>query len=92
MEEMTQTPNTPAISKCHCGADADVYGTYSGNHWQVVCVNRAAHTLTRECGSRHRAVCLWNNRLLSHTPTPKPIKQVVQSILRGVKVKSKEKE
>lgn len=33
--------------------------------YQVVCENR--HTLSKYCRTRHRAICLWNNRVSQHS-------------------------
>ena len=61
-----QKITTPKIKKCSCGSDAkiqtwDCYGEYE---FQVVCENK--HTLTKYCKTKHRAICRWNNRLLTH--------------------------
>lgn len=62
---MKQKVITPQINNCYCGSLAkiqtwDIYGEYI---FQVVCENR--HTLTRYCGTKHRAICRWNNRVLN---------------------------
>jgi len=62
---MKQKIITPELKECFCGAKSkiqtwDIYGAYI---YQVVCENR--HTLTRYCGTRHRAICRWNNRVVN---------------------------
>lgn len=63
---MAQQIKTPEIIDCYCGSKAkiqtwDIYGEYT---FQVVCENK--HTLTKYCGSRHRAICRWNNRVTNN--------------------------
>jgi len=65
MNSYKQPIITPEISQCYCGAKAkiltwDVYGEYE---YQVKCENK--HTLTKYCGTKHRAICRWNNRVLN---------------------------
>lgn len=57
-----QKPITPPIEDCWCGEGARVLD--SDVH-QMMCQVEcwANHTLTKDCGSFHRAVCLWNNRV-----------------------------
>jgi len=57
----TQTPITPPVSDCYCGKKAIAIDWEFRDRWQVICDSN--HTLTKECGSRHRAVCRWNNRV-----------------------------
>lgn len=53
---------TPPISKCYCGEEAKIQTWESYDIiYQVVCNNR--HTLTKYCGSAHRAICRWNHRV-----------------------------
>lgn len=52
---------TPEVSDCYCGAKARTIDWYYNDQWKVYCDKN--HTLSKECGSRHRAVCLWNNRV-----------------------------
>ncbi len=61
---MKQKVITPEISTCFCGAKSKVqtWDTYGEYIYQVVCENR--HTLTKYCGTRHRAICRWNNRVV----------------------------
>jgi len=58
-----QKITTPEISKCYCGASAKVqtWDIYGENIYQVVCENR--HTVTKYCGTKHKAICRWNNRV-----------------------------
>lgn len=58
---MKQTPVTPQISDCFCGSKAKAIDWDFKDMWQVMCDKN--HTLTKECGTRHRATCLWNNRI-----------------------------
>lgn len=52
---------TPKIKECPiCGAEAKALSWNFDFNYQVMCDNN--HTLTKECGSRHRAVCKWNNK------------------------------
>ena len=58
---MTQKVVTPPIKACaRCGAQARVIGWNFDFMYRVMCDNN--HTSTKECGSAHRAICLWNNR------------------------------
>ena len=53
-----QRPITPPIALCaKCGAEAKCIDLDS--LWRVVCENN--HKATKRCGSRHRAICRWNN-------------------------------
>ena len=55
-----QRPITPPIALCaKCGAKAECLDWDFNDRWQVICDNN--HTSTKECGSRHRAICRWNN-------------------------------
>ena len=63
---MKQIPKPPSIINCYCGDKAEVFecddlsiGYY--NTWQVMCDRN--HTMSKYCGSMHRAICLWNNRV-----------------------------
>jgi hypothetical protein len=57
---MAQKIVTPEIVKCaKCGADATCLDWDFNDQWKVYCDNN--HTATRECGTRHRAICRWNN-------------------------------
>ena len=58
---MKQTPITPAILNCWCGAKAIVIDWNDSFFWQVMCDNN--HTMTKECGTSHRAICRWNNHI-----------------------------
>lgn len=60
---MVQKFTTPNIRKCYCGAEAEVLTwTFSYDYeYQVKCQN--GHVLTKYCGTRHRAICRWNNRV-----------------------------
>ena len=66
-----QTIITPAISKCLCGLNCQVkhnpYPTYRGDDYRVECDN--GHYFTKYCSSKHRAICLHNNRVKSKTIT-----------------------
>ena len=65
----TQKPKTPKIIPCECGKHTRVVsddGDYSqgggyGFMYRVEC--QGNHIRTKYCGSRHRAICLWNNSL-----------------------------
>lgn len=58
---MRQNPKTPEIKKCStCGAEANVIDWHFIGRWKVYCKNN--HTKTGQCNSRHRAICLWNNK------------------------------
>ena len=64
--KMAQKIITPEIKKCYCGANAKIQ-TWEDYDiiYQVVCENR--HTLSKYCRTRHRAICLWNNRVSQHS-------------------------
>ena len=58
--KMDQKIVTPEIAKCaKCGANAKCLDWDFNDQWKVYCDNN--HTATRECGTRHRAICRWNN-------------------------------
>jgi hypothetical protein len=53
-----QRATTPPIALCaKCGAKAECFDF--DFLYRVICNNY--HTATKRCGSRHRAVCRWNN-------------------------------
>jgi hypothetical protein len=55
----TQKVTTPPIALCaKCGAKAKCFDDCD-YRWRVICNNH--HTATKVCGSRHRAICRWNN-------------------------------
>ena len=62
---MKQRVITPQISKCWCGADVGVLDWDHRMMYRAWCDN--GHTLTNECGSQHRAICKWNNRIAALT-------------------------
>lgn len=58
---MSQKIITPSISNCAiCGAVAKVLSWDFDFNYKVICDNN--HTSPQECGSRHRAICRWNNK------------------------------
>lgn len=57
-----QELKTPPISDCWCGAKAKLIDWDFRDQWRVMCDKN--HTLTKECGTTHRATCLWNNRVI----------------------------
>lgn len=52
---------TPEIEKCWCGAPARPIDWDFKMRYQVMCDNN--HTLSKECNTKHRAICKWNNRV-----------------------------
>jgi hypothetical protein len=57
---MAQQIKTPSVAPCtRCGAEARCIDWHYNGKYKVWCDNN--HTSTKECGSWHRAVCLWNN-------------------------------
>jgi hypothetical protein len=64
---MKQKITTPEILNCYCGAKAHPIDWEYKDMWKVYCDNN--HTLTKECGSIHRAICLWNNRIKERNKT-----------------------
>lgn len=52
---------TPSINKCWCGEEADCIDWDDKFMYRVIC--KKNHSLTKECGTRHRAIVLWNNRV-----------------------------
>ncbi len=57
---MKQKVITPDIKPCPvCGSRAVALSWNFNFNYQVMCDKN--HTLTKECGSRHRAICKWNN-------------------------------
>jgi hypothetical protein len=62
---MKQIPITPEISHCWCGMPAKVIDWNDNFMYQVMC--DANHTMTRQCGSAHRAICKWNNAIKYRT-------------------------
>ena len=59
---MAQIVKTPNVLPCWCGARAEAFQSMEHQFlYQVMCDNN--HTLSKECGTVNRAVCLWNNRL-----------------------------
>ena len=60
-DRKNQKPITPKIKNCTCGASARPIDWDFRDRWRVICDNN--HTLTEECGTVHRAICLWNNRI-----------------------------
>lgn len=64
---MAQKIITPEIKNCYCGAKAKIQTwTFSYDYeYQVVCENN--HTLTKYCSKKHRAICIWNNRVSQHS-------------------------
>jgi hypothetical protein len=65
---MAQQIKTPPIASCaRCGAKAMcIDWNFDGKH-RVWCDNN--HVSTKECGSRHRAICLWNNAQIKLQPS-----------------------
>lgn len=62
---MKQEVKTPNILRCWCGAESEAFQSMENQFmYQVMC--KQNHTLSKECGSVHRAVCLWNNRVVQH--------------------------
>ena len=62
MKRFTKQPiKTPEIKQCFCGAHARLVDWDFRDMWRVMCNNN--HTLTKECGTKHRAVCRWNARV-----------------------------
>lgn len=56
---MRQKVKTPDIATCAiCGAKATALDWDYRDMWRVMCDNN--HTATKECGTKHRAVCRWN--------------------------------
>lgn len=74
MSRMKQKPTTPQIKNCICGSVARVYsddGDYSqrggyGFMFMVMC--ESCRKSTKYCGSRHRAICKWNNKQSKRKP------------------------
>lgn len=63
---MPQIVKTPAILNCtKCGAKAVCIDWDFQDRWRVMCDNN--HTETKECGSRHRAICRWNNKQVEYS-------------------------
>ena len=58
---MKQKIITPPISQCHCGANAHPIDWDYNGLWVVMCDKN--HTMTKPCGTQHRAICRWNNRI-----------------------------
>lgn len=59
---MKQKVITPPIEDCFCGAKAKPIEDWDfRNQYRIICDNN--HTLTKDCKSIHRAICLWNNRV-----------------------------
>jgi hypothetical protein len=59
-ELMAQQIKTPPIVPCaRCGAEAKCIDWNFRDMWKVMCDNN--HTSTKECSTRHRAICRWNN-------------------------------
>lgn len=60
---MKQKAVTPEIMKCHCGADARIMTWEVGQQlvYRVECTKN--HSLSNFCGTWHRAICKWNNRV-----------------------------
>ena len=57
---MAQQIKTPPIVPCaRCGAEAKCIDWDFRDMWKVMCDNN--HTSTKECSTRHRAICRWNN-------------------------------
>jgi len=68
---MKQKVITPPISTCFCGSKAKVVDWNWNERYLVMCDNN--HTLSKECGSHHKAICLWNNRVAQK------LKEITQS-------------
>ena len=58
---MAQKIITPEIAECYCGAKAMAIDWNYNDMWVVMCDNN--HTLSKKCGTKHRAICKWNNRV-----------------------------
>lgn len=58
---MKQKVITPKVKNCQCGSEARAIWM-DHDQWQVHCVYND-HRLTPEMGSKHRAVCRWNNTI-----------------------------
>jgi hypothetical protein len=58
---MAQKIKTPPITPCaRCGAKAKCIEDWDfRDMWKVICDNN--HTSTKDCGTKHRAICRWNN-------------------------------
>ena len=58
---MNQKIITPPILNCaRCGATAKALSWNFDFNYKVYCDNN--HTSPKECASRHRAICRWNNK------------------------------
>lgn len=66
---MTQKVHTPAIIKCHCGADAKCIDWDFNQRYQVLCDNNHSALGTGRCNTAHRAICRWNNAIKSMSIT-----------------------
>ncbi len=68
---MKQKVKTPEIIVCRCGHTPKVRESYDsydpmrayGVSYEVHCAN-CTNTGPQYCGSIHRAICKWNNRML----------------------------
>lgn len=60
MQRNKQRVFTPKIMNCWCGQSARCDDWNEDWTYYVMC--NANHTITKPCGSAHRAICLWNNR------------------------------
>ena len=61
---MKQKVITPQMKKCFCGSEVKMTSWEYGQEWvvRVECIDNN-HSLTRYCGSTHKAICKWNNRV-----------------------------
>ena len=68
---MKQNVITPALLSCaKCGAQPKLEEDWDfRDMWQVVCLTPGCGRRTKECGTRHRATCRWNNAQLKQLTT-----------------------
>lgn len=59
---MAQTVQLPIIKDCWCGAKAICLDWDYRMAYKVICDNN--HTLTKECGTKNRAIHRWNNKVI----------------------------
>jgi len=77
---MKQKIITPPIKNCFCGKSAKIqtweFGSYYDLCYQVVCED--GHAMSKYCGTPHRAICKWNNRV------EQKIKEDEKDIFQGI--------
>ena len=65
---MKQKVITPQIKKCFCGSETKFETDEYGQELVLrVCCIENNHHFTKYCGTRHKAVCKWNNRVENQT-------------------------